>query len=78
MTLFKWMLLYVANYPEVQNKLRQEIKSVIGTRMAVQEDRNQFHYLNAFISESMRFRTSAPIGLPHKTVANTEISNRDF
>jgi len=72
---FQWMLLLIANYPEVQQKLRQEIEDVIGDRMALQEDMSLCHYVNAFISETLRFRNVAPFSVPHKTVSDIEISN---
>ena len=58
----KWIILLMANYPEMQNKMREEIDSVIGERMPVQEDRNDCHYVNAFISESMRYKPIATDG----------------
>jgi cytochrome P450 len=69
----KWIILLMANYPEMQNKMRQEIYSLIGERMPVQEDRNQCHYVNAFISETMRYRPIVPLGLFHKNVVQSKI-----
>jgi len=66
----------MANYPEMQNKLREEIDSVIGERMPVQEDRNDCHYVNAFISESMRYKPIAPMGVFHKNVVQSKIGNK--
>jgi cytochrome P450 len=63
----------MTNYPEMQNKMRGEIESVIGDRMPVQEDRNNCHYVNAFISEAMRFKPIVPMGLAHKNVVQSKI-----
>jgi cytochrome P450 len=63
----------MTNYPEMQNKMREEIESVIGDRMPIQEDRNNCHYVNAFISEAMRFRPISPMGLAHKNVVQSKI-----
>ena len=40
---FQWMLLFVAYYPETQQKLRQEIESEIGDRIPTLEDRDRCH-----------------------------------
>jgi cytochrome P450 len=63
----------MANYPEMQNKMRQEIDSVIGERMPLQEDRNNCHYVNAFISETMRYRPILPFSVAHKNVVQSKI-----
>jgi hypothetical protein len=68
----------MANYPSMQTKMRHEIESVIGERMPVQEDRNHCHYVNAFISEVMRYRPIVPIGIPHKNVVQSKIGIHFF
>ncbi|CAG2108040.1 unnamed protein product, partial [Medioppia subpectinata] len=68
---FQWLLLFVCYYPEMQQKLRQEIESQIGDRMPTHEDRNRCHYVMAFIAETLRVRNVAPTGLPHKALVNT-------
>jgi cytochrome P450 len=70
---FQPLILFIDNYPEMQNKMRKEIDSVIGDRMPVQEDRNHCHYVNAFISEGMRYRPVVPISFPHKNVVQSKI-----
>jgi len=71
---FEWMLLFIANYPEVQQKLRQEIDDMIGDRIPTQDDLNYCHYANAVISESQRIRTVGPFALPHRTLSDITIS----
>jgi cytochrome P450 len=68
----------MANYPEMQNKMRQEIQSVIGDRMPAQEDKNYCHYVNAFISEVMRYRPIVPLVLLHKSVVQSKIGKIQF
>ncbi|XP_054156527.1 steroid 17-alpha-hydroxylase/17,20 lyase-like [Oppia nitens] len=70
---FHWMLILLANYPDVQQQIRDEINQKIGHKVAIQEDIDECHYINAFISETLRFRCANPLGVPHKTMANTEI-----
>lgn len=64
----------MAKYPEIQKRMRKEIDDRIGDRIPVQNDRNNCHYINAFISECLRHRIVAPMALPHKTLCHVEIS----
>ncbi|CAG2109133.1 unnamed protein product [Medioppia subpectinata] len=70
---FQWIVLLMSYYPEMQQKLRQEIESQIGDRMPTHEDRNRCHYVMAFIAETLRFRNVVPTGLPHKTLVDTKL-----
>ena len=40
------------------------------------EHRVKCHYVQAFISETLRFRPFLPMGLPHKTVVDTEAGGK--
>ncbi|CAG2119682.1 unnamed protein product [Medioppia subpectinata] len=72
---FQWLLLFLCYYPEMQQKLRQEIESQIGDRMPTHEDRNRCHYVMAFIAETMRYRNVVPLSPLHKTVVQTKIGD---
>ncbi|CAG2103733.1 unnamed protein product [Medioppia subpectinata] len=72
---FQWILLLMTYYPEMHQKLRQEIESQIGDRMPTHEDRNRCHYVMAFIAESLRFRNIVPQGLPHKAIVRSTIGD---
>ncbi len=67
-TTLNWITLFIANYLEMQNRMRIEIESVIVDRMPVQEDKNYCHYVNAFIYKVMRYRPIVPLVVPHKSV----------
>ncbi|CAG2117293.1 unnamed protein product, partial [Medioppia subpectinata] len=69
----QWMLLLMCKYPDVQRKLRQEVEDVIGVREPQPRDINDCHYINAFISETLRFRPVLPFGVPHKTTQKIEL-----
>ncbi|CAG2111856.1 unnamed protein product, partial [Medioppia subpectinata] len=56
----RWILLLMANNTEMQIQMRDEIESVIGDRVATNEDKNQCHFVNAFIAETLRYRVVAP------------------
>ena len=72
---FKWLLLHLLYYKDMQKKLREEIESVIGDRMPTHEDRNRCHYCMAFISETLRLRNVVPAGVEHKTVVTSKIGD---
>ena len=74
----KWAILYIANYPEIQRRMRKEDEDNIGDRIPVQEDKNKCHYINAFITECLRHLVSVPMSLPHKTLCDVEISRSFF
>lgn len=54
-------------YPEVQAKAQAEVDSVVGsTRLPELSDRKHLPYLNAIISEVLRFGEIAPMGVAHE------------
>jgi len=69
-----WLLLILANRPEIQDKVQEELDRVIGvdTRPSV-EDQERLPYLNAVILESMRYRTVGPLAIPHKVAKSCEV-----
>ncbi|XP_054158276.1 cytochrome P450 1A1-like, partial [Oppia nitens] len=72
---FQWLLLFLAYYPLIQQKLRQEIDDTIGDQMPKHADRQRLHYTMAFISETLRYRNVAPYGLPHKAIVDCQLGN---
>ena len=68
-----WALLFIAYYPEVQQKLRQEIESEIGDRIPTHEDRYRLHFVMAFLWETIRLRNIVPTPLPHKTLGSAQL-----
>jgi cytochrome P450 len=64
----------LCQYPEVQEKLRQEIFQVIGpSRYPTLKDQEAMPYLRATILEIGRFLTVAPLALPHKTMKTCQL-----
>ena len=68
----------MANYPEMQRRMRKEVEEQIGDRIPVQNDKQNCHYISAFISECLRHRIVAPMVLPHKTICDVEISKLNY
>jgi cytochrome P450 len=58
----------LVNHPEVQDKLQKEIDAVIGRDRAPHiSDIPNMKYWNAVMKEVLRWRTIAPLNLPHAT-----------
>ncbi|BBN02736.1 protein MpCYP823A2 [Marchantia polymorpha subsp. ruderalis] len=64
-TTLEWALLECVRNPDMQKKLHEELDRVIGRDRPVEEsDIQNLPYLNAFIKEVFRMRTTGPITLP--------------
>ena len=62
---FCWLLSLIKSNSRNETRLREEIKNVIGDRSPTLEDKINCHFVMAFISETMRFRSIAPVAIPH-------------
>ncbi len=71
-----WFLLIVANRPNVQSRIHEELDQIIGRDgpPPSEDDRGRLPYTFACLAESMRYRTIAPIALPHRTIKETEVA----
>ncbi|XP_077147730.1 cytochrome P450 2C23-like [Ranitomeya variabilis] len=67
-TTLRWGLLLMMKYPEIQKKVQDEIKSVIGSAQPKTEHRKQMPYMDAVIHEIQRFGDIVPVNLPHTTI----------
>ena len=69
-----WFLLLLANRPEIQAQVHEELDEVIGhDALPTVDDRTRLPYTFACLAESMRYRTIGPFGLPHKASEDTEV-----
>ena len=68
-----WLFLILANFPEIQSKLRQEIDTVIGSDVPNNDHRIKCHYVQSFIAEVMRFAPISALGAPHKAIVDSDI-----
>ncbi|KAI0767229.1 CyP450 monooxygenase [Fomes fomentarius] len=72
---FLTFLLAVATNPEVQQKAQAELDSVVGpTRKPTFADRDSLPYVNALLTECLRWKPTAQLGLPHCSIADDEYS----
>ena len=69
-----WTLLLLANRPEVQAKVHEELDEVIGPdALPTVDDRTRLPYTFACLAESMRYRTIGPLAVPHQATEDTEV-----
>ncbi|XP_037530225.1 cytochrome P450 2J2-like [Nematolebias whitei] len=68
----RWALVYMMNYPEIQEKVQAEIDRVIGqSRQPTIADRPNLPYTDAVIHESQRMGNIVPMGFPKMASKDT-------
>ncbi|XP_014049738.1 cytochrome P450 2K1 isoform X1 [Salmo salar] len=63
----RWVLMLMAKYPLIQDRVLEEISSVIGSRQPLAEDRKNLPYTDAVIHETQRLANILPMAIPHTT-----------
>ncbi|XP_071482220.1 cytochrome P450 2J2-like [Diadema antillarum] len=78
-TTMTWAILFMAGYPDIQKKVVAEIKREIGLDAAPSyEHQKAMPYTQAVLTEILRFRPIAPIGVPHRATADIKIKDYDI
>ena len=76
-TTLLWAFIYLMHYPDVQEKLIQEIDEVIGNhRPPCWKDRNHMPYTEAFLNEVNRIATIVPLGVFHKNTDTMKVCGK--
>ncbi|XP_071265543.1 cytochrome P450 2K1-like isoform X2 [Salvelinus alpinus] len=66
-TTLQWGLLLMAKFPHIQDKVQEEISSIIGSRQPLAEDRKNLPYTDAVIHETQRLANIVPMSISHTT-----------
>ncbi|BFI12618.1 protein MpCYP770 [Marchantia polymorpha subsp. ruderalis] len=61
----EWTMANLIKYPQIQDKLFQEIKRVCGTSPVSEHDVDKMPYLQAVIKEALRKHPALPFGITH-------------
>uniref|UniRef100_UPI003AB0D53C cytochrome P450 2J2-like n=1 Tax=Centroberyx gerrardi TaxID=166262 RepID=UPI003AB0D53C len=71
-TTLRWALVFMMNYPEIQEKVQAEIDRVIGqSRQPTMADRPRMPYTDAVIHETQRMGNIVPLGFPKMASKDT-------
>uniref|UniRef100_A0A8D1C455 Cytochrome P450 2J2 n=1 Tax=Sus scrofa TaxID=9823 RepID=A0A8D1C455_PIG len=74
-TTLRWGLLYMALYPEVQEKVQAEIDRVLGqSQQPSTADRESMPYTNAVIHEVQRMGNIIPLNVPREVAVDTTLA----
>ena len=68
----------LVNKPELQEKMRSEILSVIGNHPPTLKDRSSLPYVEATILETLRYSSILPLLIPHTATKNTTLKGYDI
>ncbi|EGG15618.1 cytochrome P450 family protein [Cavenderia fasciculata] len=73
----EWFMLFMANNPTIQQKVFNELESVIGqgNKVVGIDHQMQTPYLNAVIKEVLRIKPIAPMGLPRIAKESIQIDD---
>jgi len=78
-TTLLWAVLYLTQNPGIQEKVQEEIDTVIGNnRLPVRDDRNKLVYMEAFLNEVHRMCSLVPMTLYHAVQQDTVFAGYFF
>ena len=78
-TTLRWGVMFMAKFPEIQKRARQEIHEYIGrVRMPEMVDRSVLKYTDAVLSEVQRFATIVPLSIARTTTGPTCLGGYDL
>jgi cytochrome P450 len=70
-----WALLYLAQFPEIQRRLQEELDGVVEPGCTPRmEHREKLPYWQAFILETLRHSSVIPFALPHSTMEDVTLN----
>ncbi|KAL3725384.1 hypothetical protein ACJRO7_030409 [Eucalyptus globulus] len=74
-TALQWIMANLVKYPEIQERLYDEIKSVVGqgTELVQEEELQRMGYLKAVVLEGLRRHPPGHFVLPHTVTEDTEL-----
>jgi len=75
-----WLVLLLANHPEVQKKAQAEIDSACSHRPVTMEDQPRLPYVFACVKECMRWMPAVPLMVPYKASEDAVVRHegRDY
>ncbi|KAE8733154.1 Trans-cinnamate 4-monooxygenase [Hibiscus syriacus] len=75
----EWGIAELVNHPDIQQKLRGEIDTVLGPGVQVSEpDLHKLPYLQAVIKETLRLRMAIPLLVPHMNLHDARLGGYEI
>ncbi|WCJ34918.1 Trans-cinnamate 4-monooxygenase [Euphorbia peplus] len=75
----EWGIAELVNHPHIQQKLRDEIDTVLGVGHQITEpDTNKLPYLQAVVKETLRLRMAIPLLVPHMNLHEAKLGGYDI
>ncbi|EXB96547.1 Trans-cinnamate 4-monooxygenase [Morus notabilis] len=75
----EWGIAELVNHPEIQQKLRHELDTVLGPGEQITEpDTYKLPYLQAVIKETLRLRMAIPLLVPHMNLHDAKLGGYDI
>nr|UIP35211.1 cinnamate 4-hydroxylase 2 [Leucojum aestivum] len=75
----EWGIAELVNHPDIQQKLRSEIDTVLGPGVQITEpDTHRLPYLQAVIKETLRLRMAIPLLVPHMNLSEAKLGGYDI
>ncbi|XP_054840021.1 cytochrome P450 2J2-like [Eublepharis macularius] len=69
-----WALLYMMEYPEIQEQVQKELDTVLGSSHVIRyEDQKKLPFTNAVLHETQRVSSLSALGIMHKSIKDTNI-----
>ncbi|XP_060570296.1 cytochrome P450 2J6-like [Ruditapes philippinarum] len=68
-----WCILYMQEYPYIQEKCQQEISEKCGDKVVTWADRGSLPYIEATLLEIQRLANIAPMSVPHTNEVDIEL-----
>ncbi|CAI9729739.1 cytochrome P450 2B4-like [Octopus vulgaris] len=78
-TVLNWVFIYMAKYPDIQDKCRAEIEKITDlNRPVTMEDKRNMTYVAATLLEVQRIAPVAPLTAPHASTVDTKLGGYDI
>ncbi|XP_077214532.1 trans-cinnamate 4-monooxygenase [Tasmannia lanceolata] len=75
----EWGIAELVNHPEIQQKLRKELDTLLGPGVQVTEpDTYNLPYLQAVVKETLRLRMAIPLLVPHMNLHDAKLVGYDI
>ncbi|KAL4620681.1 hypothetical protein ACB092_06G172900 [Castanea dentata] len=75
----EWGIAELVNHPEIQQRLRNELDTVLGPGVQITEpDTHKLPYLQAVIKETLRLRMAIPLLVPHMNLHDAKLGGFDI